>query len=100
MPFLFSYGTLQQDDVQRSTFGRSLIGTADALPNFEAAKSSDGQHANVKARHAGRVRGTVFEVTDADLASADAFEAPFAYVRILATLESGKKAWVYIEQTA
>ena len=31
---LFSYGTLQQDDVQRSTFGRLLRGRADALVGY------------------------------------------------------------------
>jgi hypothetical protein len=31
MPLLFSYGTLQQEGVQRATFGRLLKGSADAL---------------------------------------------------------------------
>ena len=35
MPLLFSYGTLQQDDVQLSTFGRRLQGQRDELPGFE-----------------------------------------------------------------
>ncbi len=35
MPLLFSYGTLQQDDVQLATFGRLLSGTADALVGYE-----------------------------------------------------------------
>ena len=35
MPLLFSYGTLQQPNVQRSTFGRLLRGHADELPGFE-----------------------------------------------------------------
>ena len=38
MPLLFSYGTLQQVEVQLSTFGRRLIGRADALVGFEAAR--------------------------------------------------------------
>ena len=29
---LFSYGTLQIEAVQLSTFGRKLVGTADELP--------------------------------------------------------------------
>jgi hypothetical protein len=32
--WLFSYGTLQQDDVQLATFGRRLEGRADALPGY------------------------------------------------------------------
>ena len=31
---LFSYGTLQLESVQLSTFGRALTGTADALPEY------------------------------------------------------------------
>ena len=34
MPFLFSYGTLQQEDVQLATFGRRLAGAADALVGY------------------------------------------------------------------
>ena len=35
MPLVFSYGTLQQEDVQRSTFGRLLQGQRDDLLGFE-----------------------------------------------------------------
>jgi hypothetical protein len=34
MPLLFSYGTLQQDNVQQATFGRLLKGSADALVGY------------------------------------------------------------------
>ena len=34
MPNLFSYGTLQYEAVQLSTFGRPLKGVADALPGY------------------------------------------------------------------
>ena len=32
--WLFSYGTLQQEDVQLATFGRRLEGRVDALPGY------------------------------------------------------------------
>ena len=35
MPLLFSYGTLQQEHVQVSTFGRRLQGQRDELLGFE-----------------------------------------------------------------
>jgi len=35
MPLIFSYGTLQQEHVQRSTFGRLLQGQRDELLGFE-----------------------------------------------------------------
>jgi gamma-glutamylcyclotransferase (GGCT)/AIG2-like uncharacterized protein YtfP len=110
MPLLFSYGTLQQESVQLSTFGRSLRGEADALPCFESAiisardavtrrpaSRSGTYHMNViyNGRDDSRVGGTVFEITDDELAAADRYERRAAYVRIEATLASGRRAWVY-----
>ncbi len=109
MPFLFSYGTLQQEAVQLSTFGRRLEGHADELVGFEqglftiedpefVAKSGKADHAIVKfnGRDDSRVRGMVFEVTDAELAQADQYE-PAGYKRVSARLASGKQAWVYAD---
>jgi len=97
MALLFSYGTLQQENVQMSTFGRLLQGQSDELPGFEP--SLVRHHANVtfNGRHDSRVSGTVFEVTDAELAAADQYEQAAGYKRIAATLASGKKAWVYVD---
>jgi Gamma-glutamyl cyclotransferase, AIG2-like len=110
MPLIFSYGTLQEPDVQLSTFGRLLEGQKDALPAFEpslvritdphvAAESGRTHHANVtfNGRDESRVSGTVFEVTDAELAAADVYELRAAYIRIDITLASGSRAWVYVD---
>lgn len=107
MPLLFSYGTLQQEAVQVSTFGRRLAGQADELVGFEqssleiedpefVATSGRSHHAIVRfnGKSDSRVRGMVFEVTDAELARADRYE-PAGYTRVSATLASGKQAWVY-----
>jgi len=109
MPLLFSYGTLQEEAVQLSAFGRRLEGERDELVGFEpssvritdtkvAAALGRTHHANVtfNGKKDSRVGGTVFDVSDAELAAADGFEAPFAYHRIEATLASGKRAWVYV----
>jgi gamma-glutamylcyclotransferase (GGCT)/AIG2-like uncharacterized protein YtfP len=110
MPLLFSYGTLQQEHVQLSTFGRLLQGQRDELPGFErslvgiedavvVATSGKTHHANVtfNGRHESRVRGIVFEITDAELAAADQYERLAAYTRVAAILASGKQAWVYVD---
>ena len=109
MPLLFSYGTLQHADVQLSTFGRRLTGDHDALPRFEhsSVKIEDPQviavtgmthYANVTftGREQSRVPGMVFEITEAELASADQYEAAAYYQRIAARLDSGREAWVYL----
>ena len=88
MPLLFSYGTLQEENVQLSTFGRLLQGQKDELPGFEpalvriadpqiVAASGKTHHANVtfNGRNDNRVIGTVFEITDAELAAAEPVRA-------------------------
>jgi len=96
MPFVFSYGSLQRPEVQRRTYGRELEGHAEELPNYELGRS--GQHANVifNGRVESRVAGTVFEITDAELAATDRYEAGDDYERIGVVLASGRSAWVYV----
>jgi len=99
VPLVFSYGSLQQDDVQLSTVGRLLRGHQDELPEFELSRSRDGRHANVtfNGRPDSRVGGAVLEITDAELAVVDAYERADGYARIAVTLASGKQAWVFVE---
>ena len=106
---LFSYGTLQLESVQRATFGRPLAGARDALPEFEqralkiedqAEVSTLGQTHYAIARFTGRtsdvIPGTVFAVTADELQSADEYEiAP--YKRVAVVLQSGVRAWAYVD---
>ena len=109
MALLFSYGTLQQEGVQLSTFGRVLKGQPDELVGFEqsvvkiedaefVASSGKALHAIVRfnGRPESRVTGTVFEVSDDELARADRYE-PAGYARVSAVLASGRQAWVYCD---
>jgi hypothetical protein len=109
MPLLFSYGTLQQENVQLSTFGRVVEGQKDELPGFEqtvleiedpqvVATSGRTSHPIVKfnGRKESRVEGTALDITDAELARADKYEVA-AYKRVAAILASGKQAWVYVD---
>ena len=109
MPLLFSYGTLQQEDVQLSTFGRKLEGEKDLMVGYEPSlvKIADPElakrlqklyHDNVTKTDDewSNVQGTVFEVTDDELAKSDAFEAQFNYRRVTVPLASGNEAWVYL----
>ena len=109
MPLLFSYGTLQQEDVQLSTFGRKLTGEKDLLLGYEpslvkipdpsiAQRLGKTHHDNVTATGDdwSSVQGTVFEVSDDEIGMVDRFEAEFRYERVNASLASGKEAWVYV----
>jgi AIG2-like family. len=108
MPFLFSYGTLQLPDVQQAIFSRRISGAPDELPSYELGKVmiEDPQEAQAlrrtyydnvvfTGRPNDRVRGTVMEVTDAELAAADRYEEPAGYRRRVVTLGSGAEAWAY-----
>jgi hypothetical protein len=109
MPLLFSYGTLQLTSVQLETFGRALAGRPDRLPGFESirividdpavvAASGRADHTNARfdGSDASGIDGTVFEVSDRELAEADRYEAASDYRRIAVTLGSGAAAWIYL----
>jgi gamma-glutamylcyclotransferase (GGCT)/AIG2-like uncharacterized protein YtfP len=55
-------------------------------------------HANVafNGTEDSRVPGMVFEITDAEPARVDEYEAAFLYERVAATLASGREAWLYV----
>ena len=105
---LFSYGTLRQREVQLARFGRILEGRTDALPGYRvtfieitdpdviAASGSDRHPLVVTSTEPGdAVEGHVFELTDAELASADDYEVD-DYARVEVVLRSGTTAWAYL----
>ncbi len=111
MALLFSYGTLQEERVQIATYGRRLAGEPDELVGFApslvpiddpvvAARLGKTHHANAlfTGNDASRMPGTVFEITDDELAGTDVYESPFRYKRLLARLASGRQAWVYVHE--
>jgi gamma-glutamylcyclotransferase (GGCT)/AIG2-like uncharacterized protein YtfP len=100
MPFVFSYGTLQQPEVQRAAFGRELRGQPDELPNYGFGQRGPHKHIVFNGHGDSRVPGTVFELTDAEVAAADRYEAADDYGRIAIVLASGRQAWVYVARTA
>jgi len=107
VPLLFSYGTLQQPEVQQATFGRLLGGRPDAIAGYRLGwltitdphvieTSGSDRHPVVHAgTDADAVEGTVFEISDAELAAADEYEVD-DYERISVRLRSGDDAWVYV----
>jgi gamma-glutamylcyclotransferase (GGCT)/AIG2-like uncharacterized protein YtfP len=106
---LFSYGTLQLQTVQVTTFHRLLEGHADTMPGFrtdmleitdpEVLKTSGERFHPVVSPSddpADEVAGMVFTITLKELKAADSYEVA-DYKRIEVTLKSGLKAWVYVK---
>ena len=109
---LFTYGTLQTEAVQLSTFGRRLEGNRDALPGYIlksieikdedfVAKSGTAIHRNLQftGEPSDFVEGTIYSVTQQELEQADSYE-PDGYKRVMVQLRSGARAWVYLNMEA
>jgi gamma-glutamylcyclotransferase (GGCT)/AIG2-like uncharacterized protein YtfP len=106
--YLFSYGTLQKEEVQLELFGRKLKGFADVLRGYKLAAIeirdeiflSKGEENIQRTLVASDdvndiVQGTVLELTEEELQQADKYE-PDNYKRRQVQLDSGKQAWVYV----
>lgn len=110
MPNLFSYGTLQKNQVQLETFGRLLTGEKDALLGYSLKvveitdpdvlrKSGQKFHPIIEftGRTTDKVDGVLFEVTESELLNADTYEVN-DYKRIFVTFKSGKQGFVYVQK--
>lgn len=106
---LFSYGTLQEENVQLATFGRLLDGHDDAMPGFTRTmlEITDPEVLRISGQRfhpvvspsgdpAASVPGKVFGITAEELEAADRYEVA-DYERISVRLASGKQAFVYVK---
>ena len=110
MEQLFTYGTLQSEEVQLATFGRRLKGRPDVLLGYRlvkitiededfVVKSGTAEHRNLQftGNASDFVEGTIFSVTIEELEKSDAYE-PEGYERVLVQLKSGASAWIYLNK--
>jgi len=106
--YLFSYGTLQLENVQIKNYSRKLVGFKDVLENYTLeyleitdkdvlTKSQQQLHPiAIPSKHKEDcIKGVIFKITEQELIQTDNYEVS-DYKRILETFQSGKKAWVYI----
>ncbi len=109
MSLLFSYGTLQKEQVQLETFSRLLTGEKDSLPNYKLdfveitdaevlRKSGEKFHPIISfsGTDQDKVEGVLFEVTEQEILVADKYEVG-DYKRIETVFESGSVGFIYIE---
>jgi gamma-glutamylcyclotransferase (GGCT)/AIG2-like uncharacterized protein YtfP len=108
MEYIFSYGTLQKDEVQIRLFGRLLDGERDLLKGYKtsaveitdkeflATGEDNIQQTLVSTNNPeDSVKGVVFEISGEELLLADKYE-PDNYSRIKVEFVSGNKAWIYV----
>lgn len=108
MPHLFSYGTLQKEQVQLETFGRILTGKTDILIGYQLKmleitdpevlrKSNQKYHPILEfsGNIEDEIEGVLFEVSDEEILQADEYEVD-DYKRIETVFKSGKRGFVYM----
>ncbi|GGD47688.1 DUF4286 family protein [Muriicola marianensis] len=99
--YLFTYGTLQEKDVQKMIFSRTLNGKRDSLSAHRISEEMVGGLYPTIRRSENpndKVEGLVYVISEEELTLVDAYEGE-AYERMNITLESGVKAWVYLGKT-
>ena len=107
MAFIFSYGTLQNPQVQQQLLNRTLCVSKDILVGYEKKlieikdplvikQSGEHVHPILVKNNAStqEIHGSILEVTGAELLKIDDYEAE-NYERVRVELKSGKKAWLY-----
>ena len=99
---LFTYGSLQQDDVQENLFGRILSGTPETLIGYALKEIKIEEEFGIvyypiivethKAEDT--INGIVYDITTIELHQADLYEG-LHYKRVEVQLQSNQKAWAY-----
>jgi gamma-glutamylcyclotransferase (GGCT)/AIG2-like uncharacterized protein YtfP len=102
MEKLFTYGTLQDRDIQENIFGRILRGTSETLVGYELKKIKIEEEFGIvqypiiieTKNPEDTIVGIVYEISANDLRQADLYEGVH-YKRVEVHLQSNEKAWVY-----
>lgn len=100
MEYLFTYGTLQENEIQLNLFKRKLKGDKDILKGYLLSKNRVyGRYPTVSKTDdtTDSVVGMAYEVTPLELKKADAYEGE-GYERHKVVLTSGKTAWTFMER--
>lgn len=102
MQKLFTYGTLQNDDIQETIFGRQLQGTPEILIGYVIKEIQIEEEFGIvhypiimeTNSPEDTINGIVYEITSIDLRQADLYEG-LHYKRVEVHLQSNEMAWAY-----
>lgn len=97
---VFTYGTLQELNIQRELFGRLLKGSPDKLKGYQKETILlDGRTYPIlvpdNTHTPSVINGVCYNLTNEDLYCCDVYEG-LEYKRIEVILDSGTLAWVYV----
>jgi gamma-glutamylcyclotransferase (GGCT)/AIG2-like uncharacterized protein YtfP len=99
---LFTYGSLQHEDVQENLFGRTLKGTPEKLIGYVLKRIQIEEEFGIvhypviveTKKDTDFIDGIVYEVTEKELNQTDLYEG-MHYKRVEVHLHSDQKAWAY-----
>ena len=99
---LFTYGTLQHEDVQENLFGRVLQGNPEKLIGYVLKRIQIEEEFGIvhypviveTKDEADFIDGIVYEVNEKELNQADLYEG-MHYKRVEVHLHSNQKAWAF-----
>ena len=102
--YLFTYGTLTQESVQKKLFNRVLDGAKDELVGFSLSEIKIPRNKvqsiypviEYTGRSENKVEGMLYKVSKEEISIADDYEGLF-YKRQKVTLQSGKECWAYVK---
>ncbi|TRX38290.1 gamma-glutamylcyclotransferase family protein [Flavobacterium restrictum] len=102
MQKLFTYGTLQNEDIQENIFGRILQGTPETLIGYVLNEIQIEEEFGITHYPIivetndpnDTISGILYEITSNDLRQADLYEG-LHYKRIEVHLQSNDIVWVY-----
>lgn len=100
LEYLFTYGTLQEDEIQRILFKRKLKGNKEALVGFILSPNKVyGRYPTISRTNDTMdvVEGMAYKISALELERVDVYEGE-GYERHKVVLASGKTAWTYMER--
>lgn len=102
MENLFAYGSLQEEEVQKTVFGRILQGVPEKLLGYVVSQIEIEEEFGIESYpiiaptddNKDVIHGVVFELTVEELSLSDTYEGN-SYTRIQVPLQSKQMVWAY-----
>lgn len=97
---MFSYGSLQDEDIQRTLYQRKLLGFKSTLKGYRLLDNKiESKYPIISKTNNSNeaITGIAFEISSEEVLITDHYEGN-NYQRVEVKLESGHTAWCYVMQ--